>query len=55
MEKEKNIFNADHPARKKAIELIKSVPCLDKLNGKEYYEAEDLITTAIAKESKKNN
>ena len=53
MKKGKDIFNAGHPARKKAIEIIESIPCLAKLNGEKYYATEDLITVIIAGKDKR--
>lgn len=35
------------PARQLAVEIISSVPVLDVAHGDEYYEYEDLITTAV--------
>lgn len=47
--KEPDIYDAEHPDRKKAIRIINSIPVLEKLDGEEYYEIEDLITEIINK------
>lgn len=46
-----DIYNADHPARKKAIRIIEVIEghinkCLAK--GEEYYQIEDELTSIIA-------
>ncbi len=48
-----DIFNAEHPHRKAAINLIEAViePLLDRgIEGEEYYELEDKITLLINRE-----
>jgi len=50
MEKKIDIYDAEHLARKKAIKIINSFACLEKLNGEAYYDAEDKITLIIASE-----
>ena len=42
-----DIYNAEHPTRKKAIKIMHSFSCLEKLKGKAYYDAEDTITLII--------
>ena len=47
-----DIYDANHPARKKAIEIIENViePLLKKgIQGEGYYEIEDKLTEIINK------
>jgi len=48
--KEIDLYDADHPFRRTAIDIIESViePLLQRgINGKQYYHLEDSITIAI--------
>ena len=48
-----DINNAEHPSRKKAIEIIEDIiePAINRdINGKEYYELEDKLTIIIEKD-----
>jgi hypothetical protein len=43
-----DIYDAENPFRKKAIKIINSFACLERLEGEPYYDAEDAITLIIA-------